>query len=232
MFPTLRTLVKRLALLAAVGVVITQMLPSLADQLSPNPEVVTAAPAPTSEASSSPSPTESPIISATPAAEPIADITYLESDSPTAKAKVIESNSLVFRVPNALQVDPRANSLRSDAFALGGAQDILVCIASSKANVSLATTANVLSEGQGSRSLTVSGTTAAVLSALTSGQGITAVSAGTIAGSAMTFRVAAVSKATADVELCNEAKITRSTAITALGIDLNTVKIPVKMGKK
>jgi hypothetical protein len=208
------------------------MLPSLADQLSPNPEVVTAAPAPTSEASSSPSPTESPIISATPAAEPIADITYLESDSPTAKAKVIESNSLVFRVPNALQVDPRANSLRSDAFALGGAQDILVCIASSKANVSLATTANVLSEGQGSRSLTVSGTTAAVLSALTSGQGITAVSAGTIAGSAMTFRVAAVSKATADVELCNEAKITRSTAITALGIDLNTVKIPVKMGKK
>jgi len=232
MFPTLRTLVKRLALLAAVGVVITQMLPSLADQLSPNPEVVTAAPAPASEASSSPSPTVSPIISATPAAEPIADITYLESDSPTAKAKVIESNSLVFRVPNALQVDPRANSLRSDAFALGGAQDILVCIASSKANVSLATTANVLSEGEGSRSLTVSGTTAAVLTALTSGRGLTAVSSGTIAGSAMTFRVAAVSKPTVDVELCNEAQITRSTAITALGIGLNTVKIPVEMGKK
>jgi hypothetical protein len=174
----------------------------------------------------------SPIISATPAAEPIADITYLESDSPTAKAKVIESKSLVFRVPNALQVDPRANSLRSDAFALGGAQDILVCIASSKANVSLATTANVLSEGEGSRSLTVSGTTAAVLTALTSGRGLTAVSSGTIAGSAMTFRVAAVSKPTVDVELCNEAQITRSTAITALGIGLNTVKIPVEMGKK
>jgi hypothetical protein len=46
------------------------------------------------------------------------------------------------------------------------------------------------------------------------------------------LRVAAVSKATADLELCNEAQITRSTAITALGIDLNTVKIPVKMGKK
>jgi hypothetical protein len=232
MSPTLRKLVKRLALLAAVGVVITQMLPSLADQLSPNPEVATATPTPSLEASSSPSPTASPISSATPVAEPTADITYAATDSPTAKAKVLESNSLVFRVPNSLQVDPRARSLRTDAFALGGAQNILVCIASSKANVSLATTANVLSEGQGSRSLTVSGTTAAVLSALTSGQGITAVSAGTIAGSAMTFRVAAVSKATTDVELCNEAKITRSTAITALGIDLNTVKIPVKMGKK
>ena len=154
------------------------------------------------------------------------------SDSPTAKPKVIQSDSLFFRVPNSLQVDPRAHSIRTDAFALGGAENILVCIESGQANISLSSTANVLVQGQGSHSVNLSGSAASVLASLTSGRGVTAASSGKVAGANLTFRVAAVSKASVEPELCNDAKITRSVGIPALGIDLNTVKVPVKIGKK
>ncbi len=232
MSPTLTKVLKRAVMLAAVGFVITQMLPSLADQLTPNPVVDSASPTATPDATPAPNDSSSPSASASASAEPVADITYLESDSPTAKPKVIQSDSLFFRVPNSLQVDPRAHSIRTDAFALGGAENILVCIESGQANISLSSTANVLVQGQGSHSVNLSGSAASVLASLTSGRGVTAASSGKVAGANLTFRVAAVSKASVEPELCNDAKITRSVGISALGIDLNTVKVPVKIGKK
>lgn len=232
MSPTLKKLLKRTAAFAAVGLVLTQMLPSLADQLSPNPVVESAAPAQTPEATPSPSEptTTSPVPSTS--AEPVADITYLEGESPTAKAKVVESQSLFFQIPNTLKVDPRATSMRIDAFALGGADDMLLCIASNRANISVSSTEDVLTDGLASRSLLISGTPRKVLASLTAGHGLTLTAGGRISGTVVTFQAVALTKPSVDPEFCGAAQITRSVAVNALGIDLNTVKTPVKIGKK
>lgn len=222
--------VKRLALFAAVGFVLSQMLPSLADQLTPNPVVDSAEPSASAEAS--PSPSDAPIYSASSPADPKADVTYLPSETPTIKAKVIDSPSLFFKVPNAIQVDPRATSARTDSFALGGAQDILVCATSGRANLSVSAGSHVLTSGQGTHSLLISGTASDVLSTLTAHHGLTLTAAGRISGSVASFAVAALNKPSVDSALCGGAQFTRSMAVTALGIDLNTVKAPVNMGKK
>lgn len=232
MSPTLKKLLKRTAALAALGLVLTQMLPSLADQLTPNPvaETVTETPA----AQPSPTISESPSVSPSPSAsaEPVADITYLEGESPTAKAKVVESQSLFFQIPNTLKVDPRATSMRIDAFALGGADDMLLCIASNRANISVSSTEDVLTDGLASRSLLISGSPQKVLASLTAGHGLTLTTGGRISGTVVTFQAVALSKPSIDPEFCAASQITRSVSVNALGIDLNTVKTPVKIGKK
>lgn len=232
MSPTLKKLLKRTALLATAGLVLTQMLPSLADQLTPNP--VNEVPAAESSANPSPSPTESSsaVPPAKASAEPVADITYLEGESPTAKAKVVESQSLFFQIPNSMKVDPRATSMRIDAFAVGGTDDMLLCIASNRANISLSSTEDLLVEGLGSRSLLISGSPRKVLASLTAGHGLTLTTGGRIAGTVATFQAVALTKPSIDPEFCGASQITRSVSVTTLGIDLNTVKTPVKIGKK
>ena len=231
MSSTLKKLLKRTALLAAAGLALTQMLPSLADQLTPNPVVETSA---EPSAEPSPTPSESNSASPTPAAsaEPVADITYIDGESPTAKAKVIESESLFFQIPNTLKVDPRATSMRIDSFALGGGDDLLMCIASNRANISLSSTQDVLVEGFGSQSLLISGSPRKVLAALTAGHGLTLSTSGRLSGTIVTFQAVALNKPSIDPEFCGAAQITRSVSVTTLGIDLNTVKTPVKIGKK
>lgn len=232
MSPMLKKLLKRTALLAAAGLVLTQMLPSLADQLTPNPVVETAAPEQSPLAS--PTPSSSTSASPTPgtSSEPIADVTYQNGDSPTAKAKVVESESLFFQIPNTLKVDPRATSMRIDAFAVGGTDDMLLCIASNRANISLSSTEDLLVEGLGSRSLLISGSPRKVLASLTAGHGLTLTTGGRIAGTVATFQAVALTKPSIDPEFCGASQITRSVSVTTLGIDLNTVKTPVKIGKK
>jgi hypothetical protein len=230
MSPTLKKLVKRAALLAAVGIVLSQMLPSLADQLTPNPVVENATPSATPEVS--PTPSDAPSSDATNPEEPRADITYLPSETPTVKAKVIEARNLFFKVPNSVQVDPRASSLRFTSVALGGAADVLVCVSSSKSNISVSPSAHVLTAGQGTRSLLISGAINDVLNSLSGGHGLTFQSGGRISGSVISFGVAAVTKPSVDAGLCADVQVTRSMAVNALGIDLNTVKTPVDLGKK
>lgn len=232
MSPTLKKLLKRSAVLAAAGLVLSQMLPSLADQLTPNP--VNEVPAAEASADPSPSPTESGSTtpSAEASAEPVADVTYLEGESPTAKAKVIESDSLFFQIPNTLKVDPRATSMRIDSFALGGGDDLLLCIASNRAGISLSSNDDVLTDGLGSQSLLISGTPRKVLAALTAGHGLTLTTGSRISGTIVTFQAVALNKPSIDPEFCGASQITRSVSVTTLGIDLNTVKTPIKIGKK
>jgi hypothetical protein len=232
MSPTLKKLAKRIAILAAAGLLLTQMLPSLADQLTPNPVVETSAPDASAQVSPEPSASASASASLSAPAEPVADVTYLATESPTAKAKVIESDSLFFQIPNTLKVDPRATSMRIDSFALGGSDDLQMCIASNRASLSLSSSENVLADGIGSRSLLISGTPRKVLAALTSGHGLILSTVGRLSGTIVTFQAVALTKPSVDPELCGASQITRSVSVTTLGIDLNTVKTPVKIGKK
>ena len=156
----------------------------------------------------------------------------MKSDSQTAKAKVIDSPKLFFRTPNALQVDPRAKSVRMESFALGGAENIVVCAFSNRANISLNDASDLLVYGDGTPALTISGTAGKVLSALTSGHGLTLSSPSRISETTLSFEVSALNKPSVDPELCVSGQISRQVAISALGVDLGVVKAPVNMGKK
>lgn len=230
MSPTLKKLAMRAALFGFLGLALTQMLPSLAEQLTPDPSIE--APLASESPKPSPEPTDSSTATSEPTPEPTASITYLSSESPTAKAKVIAAPSLFFRTPNSVQVDPRATFLRFNSVALGGASNILVCATSTNSAMTIQPNAGVLISGQGTRNLLISGKIDEVLSALTSGAGLTLQGAGNVSGSGIFFGVAALSKPAVDPSLCTAPQVSRFVAVTALGIDLNIVKAPVDLNKK
>ena len=229
MSPTLKKFAMRSALIATVGIVLAQMLPSLAEQSTPDSisetDTVVVSPEPT------PSVTDSATITDSISPSPTPSISYLGSESLTAKAKIVSAASLFFRTPASIQVDPRATSLRFDAIALGGAPTLLVCI-NSRNTLTVQPTANLLVAGQGTGNLVLSGNISDVLTSLTSGTGLTLHSAGHISGTEFTFNISALSKPSVDEKLCSSAQISRLVLVTALGIDLNLVKTPVNLGKK
>jgi hypothetical protein len=230
MSPTLKKLAFRAALLAVAGLVLTQILPSLADQLTPDATVETA----TVTESALPTPTvfDSPTVTDSQSPQPKAEITYLPSDSPTAKAKVIAAPALFFRIPNSTQVDPRATSLRFNSVTLGGTSDLLVCIKSANSALTVMSNSRLLVSGQGSQELLISGNIEDVLSTFTSGPGLTIRNPSRISGAVINFGVSALSKPSVDPKLCETPQISRQMNLTALGIDLNVVKTPVDLGKR
>jgi hypothetical protein len=230
MSPTLKKLALRAALLAFVGVALSQMLPSLADQLTPDASIqtdsITASTGPTPEV------IDSPTVADSQSPQPKAEITYLVGDSPTAKAKVIPAPSLFFRTPNSTQVDPRATFLRFNSVALGGAEAILVCIKSTNSVLTIAPNSKILVLGQGSTDLLISGKMEDVLSTFSLGSGLTIQNSSRISGTGISFGVSALSKPSVDPKLCEAPQVSRVMTLTALGIDLNVVKTPVDLGKK
>ena len=230
MSPTLKKIAMRAALFGTLGLALIQMLPSLAEQLTPDPSIE--APLSTESPQPSPDPTDSLTATSEPSPEPTAEITYLSSESPTAKAKVIAAPALFFRTPNSVQVDPRATFLRFNSVALGGAANILVCISSTSAAMTIQPNSGVLISGQGTRNLLISGNSDEVLSSLTLGTGLTFQGTSKISGSGIIFEVAALSKPAVDPLLCVAPQFSRFVAVTPLGIDLNIVKAPVDLSKK
>jgi hypothetical protein len=219
----------RSALIATVGFVLAQMLPSLAEQSTPDAisetETVVVSPEP------SPLETDSVTITDSISPSPTPSISYGGGESLTAKAKVVSAAGLFFRTPASIQVDPRATSVRFDAVAIGGAPTLLACI-NSRNTLTVQPTPNLLVAGQGTGNLVLSGNISDVLTSLTSGSALTLRSAGHISGSEFTINVSALSKPSVDEKLCSSPQIIRSVSVTALGIDLNLVKTPVNLGKK
>jgi len=230
MSPTLKKLAFRVALLAIAGLVLTQILPSLADQLTPDAtDEITAV---SESALPTPAVSDSPTVTESQSPQTKAEITYLPSDSPTAKAKVIAAPALFFRVPHSLQVDPRATSLRFNSVTLGGTSELIVCIKSANSALTLIPNSRLLVSGQGSQELLVSGDIEDVLTTFTSGTGLTIRNSTRISGAVISFGVSALSKPSVDPKLCESPQISRQMNLTALGIDLNVVKTPVDLGKR
>ena len=217
------------------AIVAVQVAPSIADVLngSPEPEassspVADPAPTPTPEASST-SATTSPSASAS--AVPSASITYLESapsESATAQPALADDQDILLRVPGNFPVDPRATSVRISPLNVYSSGDVLLCLSTSGSRFWLSNTNDeVETIGNNTSQLILSGKAAAINTLLNSGQGLRVGGNPRVQGAVVTSRAAVVTKPTLNSDLCSQAPKVISSAISALGLGMNTVKNPV-----
>ena len=216
------------------GLVLIQVLPSLANVLTPSSDATsvtspTAEPIPSSSASREP--TASPIASTAPSPQPSGSYLYItSSESATPEPTLAADQDVVLRIPSKLPVDPRATSVKVSPISVYSSGEVLVCISTNGSHLWLANQSDeVLIKGNNSKFLLLSGQGSAINSLLNSGQGLRVAGAPKAQGTTIFTRAAVVTQATVNGDLCAEAPASISTAVTALGIALDTVKNPVRI---
>ena len=218
------------------GLVLIQVGPSLADVLNSNPEpaptpVASSAPEETASASPSPSATaeQSPEPSASP--QPSGSYTYLSvSESPTPEPTLADIQDVVLRSPPKFPVDPRATSVQISPISVYSSGDVLVCISTTGSHFWLTNQSpSVLTIGNGTRFLALSGSASDVNSVLNAGQGLRVGGNPRIQGAVVFSRAATITRPTLNLELCGQATVTAHSSVTALGLGMNTVKSPVQI---
>ena len=225
--------VKRVAAAALFGLVLVQVIPAIGDVINgtQESETVTAQPAveaaPTAEPSQSPV-DSAPTASATPAPQPTATIEYSEIDTATPAPTYAPSQVLRIRIPAKFPVDPRATSVNISPIAISGGETLLICMSVDNAILQLSgSDPDLLIEGNGSKSLRISGDGAAVNALLNAGRGLRLVATSKINGAVVTTRAASLTAPSIEKELCSGAENTFSSVISAMGLGMNTVKVPV-----
>jgi len=228
--------VKRVAAATFLGLFAVQVLPSLADvitggsqevnQSEPTPmaSVNPEAPAPTTSPEAvAPSPSASP--------QPTASIIYSDSETATPAPTYAPSQDVKIRIPSKFPVDPRATSVHISPIAISGGEILLVCMSVDNAILQLAgSDKDLLVEGNGTKSLRISGEGAAVNALLNAGRGLRLVATAKINGAVVTTRAASMTAASVDSGLCAGAEKVYKSSISAMGLGMNTVKNPVPIG--
>jgi hypothetical protein len=234
--PRKKFLAKRAVAALMFAIVAVQVAPSIADVLSGSGEpeassspTATPAPSPTPDASTSAKPTSSPSPSAP--VIPSASITYLESapsESATAQPALADDQDIFLRVPGNFPVDPRATSVRVSPLNVYSSGDVLLCLSTTGSRFWLSNTNDeVETIGNNTSQLIISGKAAAINTLLNSGQGLRVGGNPRVQGAVVTSRAAVVTKPTLKTDLCTQAPKVKSSAISALGLGMNTVKNPV-----
>lgn len=223
-------------LIAASSLLLLQFFPTIAEVLTPSPEVTISETATvTTSTDESPQPQDSDFEdeylpeSSNPA--PTGEYSYsIDSESLSARSVVAQSQDLALRVPTQFRVDPRATSLKISPLAVLGEGDVLVCISTDADYLWLSNITDALQvQGNVSNELLVSGTITAVHEALNMGQGLRLVSNGKVQGSTLTTRAVQLTEPSLDENLCSKAERVVISRILPLGLDLNTVKNPVRI---
>jgi hypothetical protein len=158
-------------------------------------------------------------------------VTYLDatsSESPTAEPALADEQDIVLRVPQNFPVDPRATSVRISPLNVYSNGEVLLCLSTSGSRFWLSNSSeDVQAQGNNSSQLILSGKAASINSLLNSGQGLRVGGNPRVQGAVVTSRAAVVTKPTLNTELCSQAPKIVSSAISALGLGMNTVKNPV-----
>lgn len=225
-------MVKRVAAAALFGLVLVQVIPSLANVIngqsqsegssSPQPMVtVTAEPAPTSsDGAAMPTSTAAP--------QPIASISYPDLETATPAPTYAPSQELRIRIPAKFPVDPRATSVHISPIAITGGEILLVCMSVENATLQISgSNPDLLVEGNGTKSVRVSGEGAAVNALLNAGRGLRLVATAKINGAVVTTRAASLTAASIESDLCSGAVNVFRSSISAMGLGMDTVKAPV-----
>lgn len=229
--------IKRVAAAALLAIALVQAIPSLADvitgstqesselALTPTPSDSPSAVAPQEDgATSSPSPSPS----VTPSAQ--ATIIYLESESATPAPTYAKTQNVKIRIPAKFPVDPRATSLHISPISISGGDVLLVCMSVDNATLQLqASDDSLLVEGNGSKTLRISGDGAAVNQLLNSGRGLRLIATSRINGAVVTTRAASLTAPSVDSELCAGAERLFTSVISGMGLGLNVIKNPVSI---
>jgi hypothetical protein len=224
--------VKRVAAAALFGLVLVQVIPSLADVINgqsqsesaPSPApLVTVSPEPTvaaDQTSASPSPTAAP--------QPTASISYPDIETATPAPTYAPSQEIRIRIPAKFPVDPRATSVHISPIAITGGETLLICMSVDNAVLQISgSNPDLLVEGNGTKSVRVSGDGAAVNALLNSGRGLRLVATSKINGAVVTTRAASLTAPSVEADLCSGAVNVFRSSISAMGLGLNTVKVPV-----
>ena len=224
--------IKRVAAAALFGLVLVQVIPSLADVINgqnqsesapPPTPLVTVSPEPTvaaDESSASPRPTAAP--------QPTASISYPDIETATAAPTYAPSQEIRIRIPAKFPVDPRATSVHISPISITGGETLLICMSVDNAVLQISgSNPDLLVEGNGTKSVRVSGDGAAVNALLNSGRGLRLVATSKINGAVVTTRAASLTAPSVETDLCSGAVNVFRSSISAMGLGLNTVKVPV-----
>jgi len=238
------SLLLRLLVVFAFTFVIVRLAPTMADELTPNPENEVSAPvapepAPSESSSASPEPEVTPTPVAIPSEEPVAPVpTATPSPSTSASPptpSVLANQNMRLRVPASLLVDPRARTASVSELFVAGPQNLLVCISSGstlsdvylKNMVDSDFGTQTLVAGDRSANVRVTGNAEQVLAILNSAQGIRVTAPlSTIANQSVYFRFVATSAPTLDAALCAKGSPanTRTLTFRELGLQIEMKK--------
>jgi hypothetical protein len=173
--------------------------------------------------------TSSPSSSAAP--QPTASITYSEIETATPAPTYAPSQVMRIRIPAKFPVDPRATSVHISPIAITGGETLLVCMSVDNAVLRISgSNPDLLVEGNGTKSVRVSGDGAAVNALLNAGRGLRLIATSKINGAVVTTRAATLTAPSVESDLCSGAVNVFSSSISAMGLGMNTVKVPVPIG--
>ena len=225
-------MVKRVAAAALFGLVLVQVIPALAEVINGQSQSESA-PSPTPLATVSPEATSAPD-EATPspsssaAPQPTASISYSDIETATPAPTYAPSQVMRIRIPAKFPVDPRATSIHISPIAITGGETLLVCMSVDNAILQLSgSNPDLLVEGNGTKSLRISGEGAAVNALLNAGRGLRLVATAKINGAVVSTRAATLTAPSVETELCSGAVNVFRSSISAMGLGMDTVKAPV-----
>lgn len=225
-------MIKRVAAAALFGIVLVQVIPALAEVISgqsqsesaptPTPLVTVTPDATSAPDGATPSPTS------TAAPQPSASISYPEIETATPAPTYAESQEIRIRIPAKFPVDPRATSVHISPIAITGGETLLVCMSVDNAILQISgNNRDLLVEGNGTKSVRVSGEGALVNALLNAGRGLRLVATGKINGAVVTTRAASLTAPSVEADLCSGAVNVFRSSISAMGLGMDTIKAPV-----
>ena len=225
-------MVKRVAAAALFGLVLVQVIPALAEVINGQSQSESA-PSPTPLATVSPEATSAPD-DATPspsssaAPQPTASITYSDIETATPAPTYAPSQVMRIRIPAKFPVDPRATSVHISPIAITGGETLLVCMSVDNAVLRISgSNPDLLVEGNGTKSLRISGEGAAVNALLNAGRGLRLIATAKINGAVVTTRAATLTAPSVETDLCSGAVNVFRSSISAMGLGMDTVKAPI-----
>ena len=225
-------MIKRVAAAALFGLVLVQVIPALAEVISgqsqsesaptPTPLVTVTPDAVSAPTGATPSP------SSTAAPQPRASISYSDVETATPAPTYAPSQVMRIRIPAKFPVDPRATSVHISPIAITGGETLLVCMSVDNAILQISgNNPDLLVEGNGTKSVRVSGEGALVNALLNAGRGLRLVATGKINGAVVTTRAASLTAPSVEADLCSGAVNVFRSSISAMGLGMDTVKAPV-----
>ncbi|MEN9325254.1 MAG: hypothetical protein RL414_1008 [Actinomycetota bacterium] len=233
-----KSLAKKALVIAAFGFVLARALPSLADTNTPDPTPTQTSVATLAAPNSAPTidPSSAPAASASSPAS-TATIIYKSGDNPqpadgVKDPEAISDSVVTVHVPTSIKVDPRAQYASIAPVVVFSQDDLLLCMKATGSRILLQGAQNgvettVTADG----SLLLTGNSAQLTQLLGQPNSLRLFHQNHVSGSTMALRAVAVTSPTLNADLCSTPNYSVSVHIKALGLELGTVKTPVKLGK-
>jgi len=236
-----KAFLKRVFLLIFAALAITQILPSLADEITPNPvpdSTQSPAPTPTIEVSApavidTRTSTADVKASASPVATPtqsgVKDNSqiipeFIALPAPP-KPRFADRQSIIFKAPGRYLVDPRATSAQLAPLQISSGELVLVCLSAPGRSFNVAVIRGDISMiGNGTGLLSIAGSASSISSLFNTASGIRVASNQRISPSQVEIGMGVLTDLPDDQLLCSDMPINQKLNISPLGLTTKMVK--------